>query len=1257
LAILKFCFSFDCWRVFTIAPSSLPLQVFSIFRRSFNMRRSSLFPILLCLIVIFATTSVTNGQTSTGRIVGTVQDASGAVVPGATVTATNEETTNVYTTTSSEGGAYSFEALPAGTYTITVEQANFRRHVTTRNVVSANETVTINIPLEVGNLSETIEVTATFERVQTNQSGNIGNVITERSLQNLPIVGRNPLTLVTFQPGVVFDPSGNRLTGGGTHVFGARDRAINITLDGIDANETSAGNATFTPIRTNPDSIREYRIVTSNPSAEFGRNSGAQVGLVTRSGTNEFHGTLFEFHRNRVFNANEWELNRVGTPRRNLLRNQFGGSLGGPLHLPRFGEGGPAIINGRDRTFFFFNTQFQRQSQSLEQINTVYTATARQGIFRYATGGRNLPFNAAGASVDAQGNPIVPFATYNVTTNDPRRLGLDPTVQAILALTPLPNTFEVGDGLNTAGFRSLATRTDPQRDFTLRIDHTFSENHNIFGRYSWGQQDTVGDTTNSGAARFPGLPPIVATFRTPRNLAVGLRSTLSERTVNELVAGFNDFLFDFVIPSNQDPRATPIVLATVTDPLSNEFGNARRLTTYQLVDNVSHVVGEHTLRFGTNIRLQRHYDIRGSVAGLDVNPRYFIGGTPDPSRFNRPANISTFDIGTFSGLVNNMLGRVSLARVGLVDIGGQYGPPGTPFLFDAWFPEYDFYFQDDWRIRPNLTLNLGIRWEPKPKPFTRGDSTILVPDRDLTIGSAPSNQITFVEGDLYRSDYNNFGPAIGVAWDPFSDGRTAIRANFRIAFDRISTFLPSSAIFPNSPGTTTASILNFNTTPAQDFRLLDGIPSLLVTASPDARRTPVSPSTSAIEVLDPNFETPTTYQVSFGVQRDIGFGIVAEAQYIGRWGRNLIGGYERNQVEISENGFLAAFQAAQAGGQSALLDQLLAPVRGSVSGAQYLRNQFPTALAQGSVASVAASINNTFVTTGGVTRNLPTIFGQPFFFNDYPQFLGGLQIIDSNSYSDYHGGVFQVSRRFAQGYEFNVSYTLSRSRDDKSYDPTFTRISSGTGQSAQSTPFDATDRSLNYGLSDFDRTHVLQGTAFVELPFGRGRHFFRNANGLVHRLLGGWVIATNFTYASGFPFTVVSGTNSFSNRNSSRANFSGTNFTPSYSVDPATGNFFLFTPEERAQFSLPAAGELGNTGRNAFRLPPTFNMDASLIKRIQITEGTNLELRAEATNVTNTVYFGFPSSGVTVTSGSTFSRQLSSASFARVLQLGIKFNF
>ena len=1214
-----------------------------------TVRRLLYLPVVLLILCTSAL-----AQTSTGRIVGTVQDQAGSNVAAAAITAINEETGVTYTTVSTDSGKYTFEALPPGRYTITVEASNFKKYSSSQNVVTANDTTTINAALEVGNISETVQVVGSYERVQTSQSGNIGTIINERTLTDLPIAGRNPLALIATQPGVY---SGSNSTGN-THVFGSRDRAFNITLDGIDANETSAGTATFSPIRTNPDSLQEYRVITSNPSAEFGRNSGAQIALVTKSGTNEFHGTLFWYHRNRVFNANEWELNRQGVDRRFLLRNQWGGSIGGPVI--------------RNKTFFFFNTQWQRQVQTLEQTSTVYTATARQGLFRYVSGGRNFPFGSATASVDAQGNPLpgLTIQTYNIAARDPRSLGFDPQVQAIIGLTPLPNRFDVGDGLNTAGFRSLASRTDPQRDFNVRIDHTLNSKNNIYGRYSWGQQDTVGDTTNAGAARYPGLPPIVATFRSPSNLAIGWRSTLNNTTVNELVVGGNRFIFDFAIPTNQDPRTTPIITQLITDPLSSSFGNKRTINTFQIVDNLSNVRGSHTLRMGVNVRLQQHYDVRGSIAGIDANPEYFLGGAVDPTVFQLPTLcsssvttncINTNDRPRLQSHINDMLGKVNLFRVGLVASGNGFAPPGSAFLFDAWYPEFDLYFQDDWKIRPNVTLNLGLRWEPKPKPYTRGDSKILVPDRPVVFGAAPADNITFVEGDLYKSDWNNFGPAIGVAWDPFHDGRTAVRGNFRIAFDRISTFLPSSAVFPNTPGTSFANIIRVGTT--ADFRLRDGVPSLTAPASatPQALATVPYPSFGSQEIIDPDFKTPTTYMWSFGVQRELFGKLVAEATYIGRAGRNLIGGYERNQAEIFDNGFLQAFITAKAGGESALLNQLTAlhPNRlPSETGAAFLRRFFGSALANNNVASLATTLNGVTVTQGGATKILPDAAGLgKFFFTPYPQFGGGMQIIDSGSFSNYHGGVFQLSRRFEQGLELNAAYTWSKSLDDKSYDPTFTRISSGTAVSAASTPFDADNRRLNYGPSDFDRTHLLQVTAIYELPFGKGKRFGASSSGLVSRLVGGWTVTTALVWQSGVPFTVVSGTNTFSNRNSSRANYSGTNFNPSYADDPTLGVPFLFNATERAQFSLPGPGELGNTSRNQFRFPAQFNMDASIIKRIALTEQKNIEFRAQMFNVTNTPYMGFPSSGLSVLSGSTFSRDLTSDSFARVIEFAFKFNF
>ncbi len=1215
--------------------------------RNPNLMHSNRTLLYFFIALMFMVTTALHAQTASARITGLVRDSSGAVIPGATVTALNEETGISYQAISSDAGAFAFDSIPPGKYKLEAELTGFKKFVSSGNIVTGNSVATINATLQVGNISESVEVAATYDKVETSQSGNLGATVNQKTITQMPLNGRNPLELIAIQAGVTQGSN----TGGGTHVFGARDRAINITLDGIDANETSAGTATFTPIRTNPDSLMEYRVVTSNASAEFGRNSGAQMALITRSGTNDYHGSLFEFHRNRVLNANEWSLNRTATNynaenRRFLLRNQFGASIGGPIL--------------KERTFFFFNFQIQRQIQTLQQVNIVYTQLARQGVFRYVKGGRNFPAGTADPSVDNQGNPLPGknIGTYNVVQSDPRKLGLDPQIQSWIGLTKLPNRFDVGDGLNTAGFDFLATRTDPQRDFNLRIDHKINDNHSLFGRYSWGRQDTLGDTTNDGASRFPGLPPIVATFRTPRNLSLGYRWTINPRTVNELIVGGNHFGFSFRNPNPDFPNIAPWVTVNTTDPLSNYFGNERRINTFQIVDSISHVHGAHVIKGGINFRYQQHYDIRGTVAGLDVQPGVNLGGVVDPTVFNLPSDINiTFDRPRLQGAINDLFGKLDSVSQAFVAVGDKYGPGGTPFLIDARYPEYDFFIQDDWRMRPNLTINAGLRWELRLTPRDP-DNKIFAPDQPITLTSPPSKTIKFVQKKLYNNDLNNVGPAFGFSWDPFKDGKTAVRANYRIAYDRISTFAVSSAVFPVIPGIT-FGVLD-TTLGNSDRRIKDGLPTLAPPAGVSASSLAQSatPSTLSMELMDPNFVSPMTQMWSLSLQRDLGRGFVVEASYIGRKADHLIGGW-RETVNIRSNGFLDAFKVVKAGGDSALINQLVAnhpSKRANETGSEFVRRFFSSTVNLNSVASLASSLNNTLVVVGGKRVNLPEAAGlTPYFFTRYPQFLGGLSVIDSNSFSRYHGLVLQVQRRFAQGLEFQANYTFSKSLDDKSYDPTFTRISTGTGQTASSTPPDPLNRRLTYGRSDFDRRHVFLANWLYDLPFGRGQRFLSKDGSVINHLVGGWSVAGILTLESGRPFTVYGGNNSFSNSAQSRANYSGGELKTTVRDDPSTGVPFLLTPEQRALFSTPAAGELGTSARNQFDLAGFYNLDASIIKKTYFGESRNVEFRAEFFNLTNTPSWGFPSSAVSTST--VFGRILGTASTARIIQLGLKVNF
>ena len=1117
-----------------------------------------------------------------------------------------------------------------------------------------------------------VTVDAAAEIVQTSSSGNFGNTVEQRTLVTLPIVGnrgRNPLEFINFQPGVTVGSN----TGGGIHVHGARDRSFNFTLDGIDVNDPSAGGSNFTPLRPNPDSLTEFQVVTSNFTAELGRSSGASVTLVTRSGTNEFHGTMFEFYQTPRLNANEYQNNLNGRDKGQFVQHIFGGSIGGPII--------------KNKTFFFGNVQLLRTSQSVSRTRTVLTQQARQGLFRYVVGGRNNPAGVSGAAVDSLGNPLpgLNIATYNVGASDPARLGLDPQILALINSTPLPNNFAAGDGLNLAGFTFSAPQTERQYDLSFKIDHNFNERNAVFVRYAQGAQNTLGDSgngnTNAGLAggaggpqAFPDSPRNIDTFRTPSNLAVNYRWTATPTITNELVVGFNRFGFSF---DNADPNAAqnppfrfdcPVAGTSgcldLTNPLDNSptINNARKLRVYQLVDNLSMLRGSHTLKFGTNMRYQQHIDDRGSVAGLLITPfvDFSRNTNPVPSSFGLPSTgINSNDLPRLQSLVNVLLGRVGNVAQGFVATDDtQFGPPGTRFNFDARYPEADFYAQDSWRVLPNLTLDYGLRYEVKLSPRAP-NNTILRPDRPIRLGEAPSNTIRFEEGDLFDNDLNNFAPSVGLAWDPFKTGRTSVRLNYRLAYDRMNTFVLSSTIFQSAPGATLGVVNStFGTQPNEAGRLRNGLPNIVPpsTASPLAFRQPAPFSTSSLTVVDPSMRSPKTNQWGLSVQRDVGDNTVVELNYIGRRGVGLYGAYDVNQVDIFSNGFLDAFRQLRATNNSPLINSLLAGdsrLNTGETGSAFIRRTSLTALNQNSVAAIAETIARGTQRGTGVPNVIANGFG-PFFFQPYPQFSGAINVLDSNDFSTYNAFEAVVKRRFSRGFGYQMSYTWAKSLDTRSFDPTFSVVSRGSVQSASSTPQDVDRRRLNYARSDFDRRHALQGYMLYEVPFGRGRRFGRDINPVLDKIFGGFEMSGIIILQSGRPFTVYSGSNTVSNVVQSTANCTGACNDMGF-VQQESGTNFYFNGEQRGRFSIPGAGELGNTGRNFFTGPSLFRIDMSLGKKIAISESKNLEFRAELQNATNHPSFDIPTA---VFTSSTFGRIRDGVvSGSRKIQLALKFNF
>jgi hypothetical protein len=1248
---------------------------------------------ILGLLFLCAACTGAYGQ-ATSRVTGTVQDPSGAFVAGAVVALTNEATNVSVGTKTTSSGTYVFDGIFPGTYTIKIVASGFSSFITKGNVLTIAQPMVVNTTVKVGQTTETMEVKAEADVVQTETSGDLGALVDKRALETLPVVGsrgRSPIDLVEVSiPGVVdggpLNSTGANIEGGGVSVNGSRDRAWNYTLDGIDINETSAPGSNFAPLRTNPDSIEGFRVITGSASAEFGVTSGAQVILSTRSGTNAFHGKIFWFYQTPGLNANDPANIELGVARPQFVQ-----------HIPGFSLGGPII---KDKTFFFVNMQFLHASQSFLINSPVYTQQARAGTIRYIqqtgkyVGAHNDNASASDAVVDGQGNPLpgLPIGIYNIAANDPAGLGLDSSIQSFLGAAPLPNNFNIGDGLNTAGYQFLAPEQERQVDFTVRIDHQFNSKNSIFGRWAQGHQNTVGDVGNGGLPPFPNAPNVVDTFRQPRNLAISWRYTPNSTITNEAVIGMNRFGFNFANPDSNYLRNPPFVFlgdavsgANLALPRQNYVGNKRVITTLQFVDNLNYVRGAHAVTFGTNLRYQRHIDDRGSIGIYDAQPLAFFNpafAPVDATTFKLPSDIDgVFDIFTLENAVNNLLGRISSIQQGFVaQNANAYAPAGTHLRDDFRMPEYDFYAQDSWKIRPNLTVNAGLRWEIKQSPQV-GSNFLLHPNQPFTVSAPASDTLTWVPGKLYKDAWKNFAPSFGVSWDPRGNGKQSIRADYRLAYDRMNTFVLSASIFQGLPG----EALPINQL-VGGSRVSAGVPTVTPPAgvTPLSLRQPAPFSTTSITAVDPNWTPPQVHEWSLSVQRQITRDSIAEIAYVGKHAVHLFGAYDTNQAIINGNGFLGAFNAVYkpfvstgTPGDSALVDSLVANDPGyqaviaggaAATGSQYLAGTCPQGSGDpcnsspyggdfglGSVAAVAADLGS-------------IVPADASFFFKYPQFSGqpaspGFIVLDSNDWSWYQALQASYHGRY-RGIQFQANYTWSKSEDTRSFDPTFGTVIGGSSTyGSSSTPFDNARRNLNYAPSDADRTHVFQGVWTYQVPFGIGHSWGGRVSPFINRLLGGWEIAGSTVIESGRPTTIYSPAFTTSDIVRTPASCNGCNPKMLHAHnDPVTGLNY-FTQAQMNMFHTPAPGQFSNLGRNYFRLPGYSVANISFGKVTRVTERTSLELRLEMQNAFNSRHYEEPAS-IRTNSGvfgnidpATVVNSAAEGSNPRTMQLSAKISF
>ncbi|MGH9939413.1 MAG: carboxypeptidase regulatory-like domain-containing protein, partial [Blastocatellia bacterium] len=589
----------------------------------------------LCLSVALAV--CVWAQTANSRISGTVTDATGAVVSGANVTARNEATGVTYTQATTSAGLYSFPSLPVGSYTIIVEMSGFKRANRTGAILQVDTPLAVNVTLEVGQASEVVNIEGSFEKLQT-ANATIGNVVEQKAIERLPLNGRNPLSLITLEAGVT-----QRSAGAGSNtisVNGSRDRAFNVTIDGIDANESSVPTATNNLYRLNPDNITEYKVTTNNATAEEGRNSGASVSVATRGGGNDLHATIFHFLRNDALNTKEFFANAQDSPKRGMKLNQFGFEVGGPII--------------KNKTFFFGSYQGNiiNITQPIDQsfgVPIVYSPMALSGKFRYFIPDPSNPLVINGTTitrnspllVDPQTGALRPgvrecagavtigcVQTFDIFGNDPRGIKLDKITAGLLNSYPRPNTFAPIatniDGLNTGGFIWNPPTHFRGPAWMARIDHTFNETNSVFGRFLYSDYNTLkGDPLNARPQVFPGdFPALGEVYRRSHNLAVSYRRTFSSRVTNEFTMGYARFVFTFTQGESDQrfPAVPPFDFGSISEPYNNTPRTFRAVTVPQFLDNLSIVSGAHVFRVGANMRLYRHVDQRGQPGGINVTP-------------------------------------------------------------------------------------------------------------------------------------------------------------------------------------------------------------------------------------------------------------------------------------------------------------------------------------------------------------------------------------------------------------------------------------------------------------------------------------------------------------------------------------------------------------------------------------------------------------------------------------------------------------
>lgn len=1219
--------------------------------------RKSVF-ILLC-IALLAVSAL--AQTSTGRLIGTVQGPDG-VVAGATLTITDKLTQREITTTTNGEGAFVVANLNPGLYNVKITAPGFKTLVASDLKIDVGKDYTLNPKLEVGELSAEVTVTAGADVVNSSNA-ELNFTIGPEQLTNLPINGRDPQALISLQAGVTAAGSIN----------GQRTSSTNYRQDGLNVQDNFIRTGGYNPDLPKIDDVAEISITTQNAEANQGQGGSSQVSFVTPRGGTDYHGALYLYNQNRALASNTFFNNRLGIDKPALNQNQFGGKISGRLPFPRFGQGGSSLY--RDKAFFFFNYEGLRLPQTQTSDRIILTPSARQGIFTYIDDN----------GVRRQDNILaIQGLTLSSIIN-----------QRILAGMPTQgNNNQLGDGLNTTGY-SFTQRADFNRDATAaRVDFDLNSKNTLdfIWRRRW--ENILRPDTDSGG--FKAQPYGSQTATT--NLYVGTYIwTPNSRFNNEVRGGYqggNPFFNTSGLPTNY------FIGNPLTDNVENGFLPQGRTTKYyNLQDNASLRFGQHDLRFGFNGDFYRIESFGGATL-----PTYNLDNTYTPYGFvgfegeltgplTDPNQLATAN--ALQSLLAGLVGSASNTFNTTSKTSGYVA--GAPTINTFNYNNLGFYATDQWRVRPNLTINFGLRYElftgiRDPRGL-RLEPVVPKGTNPVTAVLNPSGTYDYVgtsigkPGQFFNTDKNNFAPNVSVSYTfGFRDGLmgrvfgregTVLRGGYRISYINDEYVRSADNALQN------AGLVQTVTLGQLDARISNPppvpVPTFQAPPITYARNNQLANFFGTVFGIDPNLQLPMVHEYSFGIQRNLGDQTALEVRYVGAQSDQLIRTVDYNQVDIRDNGFVADFIRARqnlvlSGGASGAYNP-------NIAGSQQL-TVFPN-LAGGGLLS-----NNAIRTRllNGVPADLAIVYIQNGLTGNV-KFLanpntGVANLLGNRGKFNYNSLQVELRRRLSKGLYFQANYTFQKILTNVS------PANPGLGADDQSRVaafLDNRNTRLDYGRADYDQTHIFNFNGSYELPFGTGHRFLSGTNPFINRVVGGWTVSSIIRINTGYPLTFVDQRGTLNRAGRSGRQAPQTSLTQSqvkdligfrevngklYFIDPkiinpATGRAAVGygqTAFSGEVFFPNGPGQTGNLQR-AFVNGPLFSqVDIAAVKRINLTERMRFELRADFLNAFNRTnfYAGTSAGSIFNVNSSTFGQindQYTISGMNRVIQIAGRFEF